>query len=240
MNIRKSDYTHVGGRRENEDAYRCEILDNNRAYAVVCDGVGGHGEGRRAAQVAVKHLSNARRCNLLPTREQILGWMRDANREMEVLRGDVLRMKTTAVFLAVQDAKAIWAHIGDSRLYHFHNGDLVDYTKDHSVPQIQVIAGEITREQIPFSPDRNRVLRVLGNEELNPEITEQKQLQPGMHAFLLCTDGFWEYLQDSEIWLDLRKSRTPDQWLMYLRARGDERKQGISDNNTAVAMFIEI
>lgn len=240
MHIQKAEYTHPGGRKRNEDAYRCEILSDTKAYAVVCDGVGGHADGSKAAHVAVKHLSDARYSDLLPTGEQILRWMRNANKEMEVLRGDVLRMKTTAVFLAVQDAKAIWAHIGDSRLYHFHNGDLVDYTKDHSVPQIQVIAGEITREQIPFSPDRNRVLRVLGNEELNPEITEQKQLQPGMHAFLLCTDGFWEYLQDSEIWLDLRKSRTPDQWLMYLRARGDERKQGISDNNTAVAMFIEI
>ena len=240
MRIRKSDYSHVGGRRENEDAYRCEILDNNRAYAVVCDGVGGHGEGRRAAQVAVKHLSNAHRCDLLPTREQILGWMEDANKEISLLRDHVLRMKTTAVFLAVNGNQAIWAHIGDSRLYHFHNGKLLDYTKDHSVPQIQVIAGEITREQIPFSPDRSRVLRVLGNEEVNPEISGVIHLQPGMHAFLLCTDGFWEYLQDTEIWLDLQKSRTPDQWVMYLRCRGEERKKGTPDNNTAVAMFIEI
>lgn len=240
MRIQKAEYTHVGGRNRNEDAFRCEILQGNKAYAVVCDGVGGNGDGSKAAQIAVKHLSDVRYVDLLPTGEQILGWMRDANREMEVLRGHVLRMKTTAVFLAIQESSAIWAHIGDSRLYHFHNGTLVDYTNDHSVPQIQVIMGEITRDQIPDSPDRSRVFRVLGNEELNPEISEVKQLQPGMHAFLMCTDGFWEYLKDLEIELDLRKSRTPEQWLMYLRTRGEERKKAIPDNNTAVALFIEI
>lgn len=240
MRIQKAEYTHVGGRKRNEDAYRCEVLSDSKAYAVVCDGVGGNGDGWTAARVAVKHLSDVRYLDLLPTGEQILGWMKDANKEMEVLRGHVLRMKTTAVFLAVQDAQAIWAHIGDSRLYHFHNGKLVDYTNDHSVPQLQVVMGEITRDQIPLSPDRSRVFRVLGNEELNPEISKVTRLEPGMHAFLLCTDGCWEYLADSEIWLDLCKSKTPEQWLMYLRGRTEERKKGIPDNNTAVALFVEI
>ena len=240
MRISKAEYSHIGGRRENEDACRCEILDSNSVYAVVCDGAGDNGQGRLAAMVALKHLSDARYCDLLPTKEQILGWMKDTNQEIRVLRGDVLRMKSAAVFLAVQEDQAIWAHIGDSRLYHFYNGDLLDYTRDHSVPQLMVTTGQLTRDQIPASPDRNRVFRVLGNQELNPEIVEPRQLQPGKHAFLLCTDGLWEYLSDSEIWLDLRKSQTPEQWLMYLRCRSEERKKEKPDNNTAVAIFIEI
>lgn len=241
MKITKAEYSHIGGRKENEDSYLCEILNENSAYAIVCDGLGGHGGGRAASRAAVKHLSKARYCNQLPNRELITQWMQETNREIAALRsGNTTRMKSTAVFLAVNGCTAVWAHIGDSRLYHFYNGALVDYTEDHSVPQMMVQAGELTRDQIPDSPDRNRVLKVLGSEELKPEIEESVLLPPGKHAFLLCTDGLWEYLQDAEIRMDLLKSRNPAQWLMYLRSRSEERKKASPDNNTAVAMFVEI
>ena len=75
MRIQKAEYPHIGARQYNEDACRCEILDGSRAYAIVCDGAGDCGQGRTAALVAGKHLSGARYCDLLPTREQILGWI---------------------------------------------------------------------------------------------------------------------------------------------------------------------
>lgn len=241
MKITKAEYSHIGGRKENEDAYFCEILNENSAYAVVCDGLGGHGGGSTASRTALKHLCKARSCDRLPNRELITQWMREANQEIALLRGDnPIRMKTTAVFLAVNGCTAVWAHVGDSRLYHFYNGELVDYTEDHSVPQMLVMSGELTRDQIPESPDRNRVLRVLGGSSLSPEVEESVLLPPGKHAFLLCTDGFWEYLRDSEIRMDLMKSATPAQWLMYLRGRSEERKKATPDNNTAVALFVEI
>lgn len=240
MDIKKSEYTHIGGRLENEDSVCCEILNAHSAYAAVADGLGGHGDGRLASQIAVNHLSGCARCTVLPSEEQIRKWLHDANEEILLKNKSAAGMKSTAVFLALFHNCAVWAHIGDSRLYHFYEGRMEHYTCDHSIPQIQVVAGELTRDQIPFSPDRNKVLQALGNTDTEPEISPAIQLQPGHHAFLLCTDGFWEYLSDEEIWLDLNKSESPAAWLTYLRCRGECRKGGDADNNTAVALFVDI
>ena len=100
--------------------------------------------------------------------------------------------------------------------------------------------GEITRDEIRFSPDRNKLLRAVGTQDLRWEIHGPVTLQPGRHAFLLCSDGFWEYVSDGEIWLDLQKSATPQEWIDYLRCRGEMRKMGSIDNNTAVAIYLNV
>jgi len=240
MNIWKSGYTHIGGRQKNEDAFYCEAMTQQSVCAVVADGLGGHGDGELASQIAVRHLSQCAACSILPSEAQIEKWFLDANSEILAKNKSVAGMKTTAVFLAVFRGCAVWAHVGDSRLYHFHEGQLRHYTNDHSVPQVKVFTGELTRDQIPFSPDRNIILRALGNEELETEIHAAIQLPPGRHAFLLCTDGFWEYLTEDEIALDLKKSVSPAAWLMYLRCRGESRKDKTADNNTAVAVFLDV
>ena len=240
MTIQKGEYTHIGNRPVNEDAFRCVIQSSASVYAVLADGLGAHGGGSTASQIAVQYLSQCGRLEALPTGEQVSDWIHSANREILSRQTEACQMRTTLVFLAVVGNQAIWAHVGDSRLYHFYNGMLAEYTLDHSVPQIQVKTGEITRDEIRFSPDRNRLLRAVGTEELRPEIHDPIPLQPGWHAFLLCSDGFWEYVSDGEIWLDLQKSESPQDWIDYLRCRGEMRKKGHIDNNTAVAIYIHI
>lgn len=240
MTIQKGEYTHIGNRAGNEDSYSCRILRDSAVYAVLADGLGAHGGGSTASQIAVQQLSRWDSPEALPTVEQVSEWIQSANREILAHQTDACQMKTTLVYLAVSGSQAVWAHVGDSRLYHFHNGMLADYTLDHSIPQIQVKAGEITRDEIRFSPDRNLLLRAVGTQELRCEIHEPVTLAPGWHAFLLCSDGFWEYVSDTEIWLDLQKSATPQDWIDYLRCRGEMRKKGSIDNNTAVAIYLDV
>ena len=185
-------------------------------------------------------LAKGAQCTQLPGEEQLLDWFREANTRILEENRSAAGMKSTAVVLAVFQQQALWAHIGDSRLYHFHNGQLCNFTLDHSVPQVQVVLGELTRDQIPESPDRNKILRAVGNEEMEVDFGPVVSLEPGRHAFLLCTDGFWEYLSEAEIWLDLLKSGSPDAWLMYLRCRGEARKAADADNNTAAAIFVDV
>lgn len=240
MKIYKAEYSHIGGRNINEDSFCCEIGNGQCAYAVVADGLGGHGDGGIASKIAVRYLSQCRNCTVMPTDAQITEWFRDANEEIISRNQSVAGMRTTAVFWALFHGYAVWAHVGDSRLYHFHNGQLLNVTNDHSVPQMQVYAGELTREQITDSPDRNRLLRAIGSEQMEVEIHPAVQLQQGRNAFLLCSDGFWEYLTDSEIWLDLQKSASPSEWLMYLRCRGEMRRNDKADNHTAIAIFADV
>ena len=240
MIIKKADYSHIGGKLSNEDSISCEVINNCATYAVVADGVGGHGDGSIASKIAIRSFSKCSYCQTLPSDLQIYQWFQEANKEIINKNQSASGMRTTVVFLAVYDSSAIWAHIGDSRLYHFYAGELADFTCDHSVSQMQVLMGEITRDQIPFNPDRNKILRALGSEPLEAEIHPAIRLQPGKHAFLLCSDGFWEYLTDAEIQLDLFKSDTPEAWLTYLRCRGDVRKNMDADNNSAIAIFAEV
>jgi len=240
MNIQIDAYTALGGRRENEDSFFAQQSAPKLAFAAVADGLGGHGGGKAASQIAVQALGACRANSRLPEPEEIARWLDEANREILARRSGPNHMKTTAVFLAVQGNRAVWAHIGDSRLYHFANGELAHFTLDHSMCQLAVRLGEITRDQIPGHPDRSRLLRVLGEEEIAPEFHEPVELCPGRHAFLLCTDGLWERLAEAEIGLDLQKSDTPGAWLDYLRRRAEKRKWADVDNNTAAAVFVEV
>jgi len=240
MKIQIDTYTAPGNRRENEDSFWAEQSAPDLAFAAVADGLGGHGGGKAASQIAVQVLSACRAASRLPTREEITRQLNQANQEILARRDGPNHMKTTAVFLAIQDRQAVWAHIGDSRLYHFANGELDHFTQDHSMCQLAVKLGEITRDQIPNHPDRSRLLRVLGETEISPELHGPLELRPGQHAFLLCTDGLWERLAELEIGVDLLKSSTPGQWLDCLRRRAEKRKWTDVDNNTAVAVFLEV
>lgn len=239
MQMKIASYTSIGSRAENEDSSAYEQLGPDQMYAVVCDGLGSHGGGQAASRTAVTQLQRMRFSHL-PSSQQIQEWIHLSNQEILAKRNGPHHMKTTAVALFICQNRAVWTHIGDSRLYHFHNGRLVDATADHSVCYLAVKMGEISRREIPTHPDKNKVLRALGEDKVDPEIHEPVTLEPGRHAFLLCSDGLWERLHEDEIMLDLYKSQTPDQWLFNLRCRAELRKHTNVDNNTAIAVYVSV
>lgn len=232
-------YSHIGGKKENEDSYRIKKLDNG-VCVVVADGLGSHGGGKQASGIAVENLINCGQDGRLPDSDSIMECLGRANEEILNHRENKNHMKTTVVFLCLTDNKAVWAHIGDSRLYHYYNWELQDYTIDHSVSQLAVALGEIKRSEIPGHADRSRLLRVLGDEELKPEIHEQTALEKGFHAFLIGTDGFWEYVTEDEMLLDLNKSKTPREWMHSMQLRHEQRVPKDNDNHTAAAVYVYI
>lgn len=135
----------------------------------------------------------------------------------------------------------MWAHIGDSRLYHFLDGELIEQTFDHSVSQMAVLRGEISQEEIRGHVDRNRLLRAIGREDtIKIDCSDIVDMEGEDHAFLLCTDGFWEYVTEDEMEKDLRKSRSPGEWLDRMLKRLDKRtRKKNNDNNSAVAIMYE-
>ena len=152
-----------------------------------------------------------------------------------------VEMKTTLVVLLLNHGRAMWAHIGDSRLYHFSGGKLIEQTFDHSVSQMAVLRGEIKQEDIRGHVDRSRLLRAIGREDtIKIDISEIIDLGDGEHAFLLCTDGFWEYVTEQEMEKDLKRSSSPREWLDRMVKRLNKRtKNKNNDNNTAVAVMYE-
>ena len=99
------------------------------------------------------------------------------------------------------------------------------------------LMGEITPDQIRFHEDRNRVLRALGADNAKPELSPTVMLTGGRDVFLLCTDGFWENVLESEMEQTLRASGTPEEWLSRMEALLRQRLTDDSDNYSAAAVF---
>lgn len=238
-NISACGYSDIGSRNQNEDNGGIYTYGKN-LVAVVADGLGGQGNGEEASLAAVEELSRCGAAGELPDKRTLKECFRRANETILGRQQNRFHMKTTAVYLCVHEDCAIWAHIGDSRLYHFYQGELCHVTLDHSMSQLAVTLGEIERSEIPGHSGRNRLLRALGCEGMKPEIHEPVKLQPGKHAFLLCTDGFWEYLQEKELAELLSRAKTAQEWLALLHKRIEGQCRENQDNNTAMVIFLEV
>jgi serine/threonine protein phosphatase PrpC len=208
---------------------------------VVCDGLGGHGGGEQASQLSAQGILQAFQSHAECSPSALLTYIEFAKNavvkkqeESTELNG----MRTTVVLLVSDMKNVLWAHVGDSRLYWFQQGRLAKQTMDHSVPQAMVDAGQLAAREIRHHEDRNRLLRSLGGrEEVRATIEETPhRIQPG-DAFLLCSDGFWEYVTETAMEVDLAKAATPAEWLRYMELRIRASAPLDQDNYTAVGIF---
>ena len=235
-------YTNSGGRSYNED--RAEgWTDGTGGLFVVADGLGGHGDGDKAAACVTAamhkawddHRAQPENKEWLPS---AVAKANEAVLQMQKETGG--RMKSTLVALEVDDTRARWAHVGDSRLYHISAGHISLVTEDHSVTYKKFRAGEITRMQMNFDEDRSSLLRAVGDPtRCLPEIGGSDGPLGAGDAFLLCTDGFWEYLHEEEILVDSLKADSAQAWMEAMLLRAMERMRPDSDNLTAMAIFLQ-
>lgn len=233
--LRTAIYTDIGGRSCNEDSARVRTWAGS-TLAIVADGLGGHGGGDRASALAADTLRDGWDGSVAT--ETLERLIRQAHEAILPMQTRQCQMKTTIVALTVRPDLAAWAHVGDSRLYHFFNGQLVFQSKDHSASQIAVALGQITPAQIRFHEDRSRIFRALGQTGALTVETHDEALAPGSHAWLLCTDGFWEYVYEEEMQADLALAVSPEDWLARMSRRLKFRAQADNDNNTAVAVWL--
>ena len=233
-------YTAPGNREINEDCAAAAV-NGSAACFVLCDGLGGHGRGEVASKTAADRFLAAFAENPSLSAERLSAAFEAAQAELLAKQEELHvlnEMKTTAVVLMTDGQSALWGHVGDSRLYLFYKNKVVLRTLDHSVPQMLVLAGEIREKQIRQHPDRNRLMRVLGSEwgERKYEISEPVSLSE-CQAFLLCSDGFWEYITERGMCKYLKKSNTAAEWLQLMTDEVNRNGNGADmDNNTAVAV----
>lgn len=234
-------YSNIGKRHTNEDSVG-EWHNDDRYCFVLADGLGGHGGGEFASAIAVETAlklfeneyedSFMDRC-FIETQKNVL--------EEQKKRGELSDMKTTMVTLVLDNGKAMWGHIGDSRLYQFKRNKVVRRTLDHSVPQMLVNTGEIKEKDIRGHEDRNRLLRVIGSPwnkhtyELSDTYIYKK-----CQAFLMCTDGFWELIDEKTMMKLLKQASTVEDWMDMMVAEVNKNGEGTNmDNNSAIAVWIE-
>ena len=229
-------YTNRGGRDHNEDSLRASA---EQGIFVLADGLGGHRCGEVASQAAVDAIFTGMAQAEALEEAGLLDLFRSANEEL--LRRQAQpgqeEMRTTAVALKLAGSTAVWAHIGDSRLYRFSNGELAGVTADHSVTYRKFLGGEISYMDVYHDDDRSSLLRAMGNPVCTPEGGEGPA-GPG-DAFLLCSDGFWEFVYNEEMLVDCLKSRTPEEWARRMLLRHIRRTPPGNDNFSLIAVFVE-
>jgi PPM family protein phosphatase len=224
----------------NEDAGG-EAESGGLSLHVLADGLGGHARGEVGAHLAVEHCLARFRAHPTLNAAALVGMVVAAHHALRAAaqaHGDGNGVKSTLVVLALNGSDARWAHVGDSRLYHFRGGRIRSRTRDHSVPEMLHRAGEIGDDEIRGHPDRNRLLQVLG-QETPPRVTvsDTLSLEPG-DAFLLCSDGWWEGVHEDEMEAALAGAPDPQAWLARMRERIEAAAPTSQDNYTAVAVII--
>jgi len=243
VRIKYFSFSNKGGRERNEDYFSCYTDENkNTGIFILADGLGGHGNGEIASELVVRAMTEKFRASEIIDTNAIYEIMKSAN---DILleaqeQPQYRRMKSTAVLLYICENNILCAHIGDSRLYHFSGGGMRFVTADHSVSYKKFVQGQIAYDFIASDEDRSSLLRVMGNNErFEPEIRELSQTLENKDAFLLCSDGFWEYIKKDEMLIDLMKSETPQEWTNYMLLRHIARTKERNDNFSSIAVFLE-
>lgn len=232
--------SETGDRKVNEDCVGVKERNGNYCF-LVCDGLGGHGMG----DIASQFVSNVfiEQFNTCDTYEGFLSSAFSLAQE-ELIKHQAEnnvknKMRTTAAVLYVSDDMAYIGHVGDSRVYVFSDNELKARTIDHSVPQMLALSGQITEEEIRKHPDRNIILRAMGTDWDKPmyELAQPITLSE-CKGFLLCSDGFWEYIDESKMLSTLDNCGTAEEWLKAMKSIVIENGAASKmDNFTAIAIL---
>ena len=242
MQIEYAELSLIGGREENQDRVLVEVNDQ-AALAVVVDGMGGHADGAKAAELATTIFADqfGKRPHPVFDPQGFLHLSIGQAHHQMVALGDGLsvevRPRATCVMMLVQDGGVFWGHVGDSRIYLIRDQQIHERTRDHSHVELLLQEGLITEEEIADHPMRNFVECCLGGDMILPgmNITSAKKLQPG-DTLLACSDGFWSGLSDEEI---SSLGNAGGQLKEALRALGEHAVKvsgQFADNTSAVAI----
>ncbi|MGY1594293.1 PP2C family protein-serine/threonine phosphatase [Geodermatophilus sp. SYSU D00708] len=222
--------TAVGQREDNQDRYIAEP-----PIFAVADGMGGHVGGAAAAEAVVEALRSLAGSKTT-TVEKIRLALQRADGEIRAFRGpDREGAGTTVAGVALVDEGdgPQWAvfHIGDSRVYRWHEGKLEQLTTDHSVVQELVDAGYISDESAASHPQRHIITRALG---VGPRSQPDISVLPATEGdrFLACSDGLTNEVPDEIIATVLSGRRKPDDIVADLVTHASA--SGARDNVTAL------
>lgn len=192
--------SHVGKiRSNNQDSGYA-----GRHLFVVADGMGGHAGGDVASAIATKRIAEADEAYpaAADAERALQSAMIAANSllaETVFEHSELTGMGTTVSGIVRVGNEIVFAHIGDSRIYRFRDGELEQVTADHTFVQRLVDSGRITAEEAAVHPRRSVLMRVLGDVDASPEIdTKILDTKPG-DRWLLCSDGLSSYVAEDKL-----------------------------------------
>ena len=196
-------------RKSNEDSAAVVSPSDDRlrrtkgTLAVVADGMGGHTGGEVASRIATDVLGHFYYASEADPGLALAEGVVEANRaihEASLHNGELRGMGTTCTAIAIVGHSAVYAHVGDSRLYLIRSGRTYQLSEDHSLVMQMVRDGVLTVDEAREHPERNVILRALGRQpEVEVSCWEKPLPVNGGDRFLLCSDGLYDLVSDDEI-----------------------------------------
>lgn len=234
----------IGGRSTNEDCVGVNEWKNGAIFAVA-DGMGKMPYGALASKIAVEtilRMGEREKPSKSFTRQmyQLAERMLQKTTEMEKFESGMLKTTLSTLQIDLTEECFYLGHQGDCRVYVFRGEECFVKTKDHSIAQKLVSQGKLTESSMRQAAERMQITRILGaGMERACEATEAYALMGNM-AFLLCTDGFWSAIEESEMARLLRESATPKEWIEKMEEQviRNGSSQKIFDNYSSIAVLV--
>jgi len=237
-----AEISFLGNRKENQDRVAV-VLTEATALLIAIDGMGGHANGARAAELAVETIEREFLAQSHPVFDPqgFLHMAIDrAHAAVVELGADIAveaRPRATCALCLVQDEAAYWGHVGDSRIYQLREGAVYDRSRDHSHIELLLYDGAITEEELADHPMRNYVECCLGGDAELPRmtITTSKPMRKG-DVMLVCTDGFWSSLPEDQLASLSKADGALEDNLQVLGGVATRTAAPHSDNTSAAAL----
>ncbi|MDD4907003.1 MAG: protein phosphatase 2C domain-containing protein [Methylobacter tundripaludum] len=230
--------TSRGDREINQD-FMAHVINDSYALFVVADGLGGHHAGEKAScffcQGLLRFADTYAKQMVRNPVDTFSIWIAAAVNEMRRLfafdkSGNDAH--TTCAILYMDEQRVLTAHCGDSRIYRMNPQQVLWRTRDHSIPQQLLNEGKITEQEMARHPEQNKLTRSINIMKADEvEINLYPAMKKG-ETFMLCSDGFWEYVKQAEL-LQLAQPDGGKDELAKLVQLAVFRAHGKSDNVTA-------
>jgi protein phosphatase len=250
--VRFAGETNIGLKRQhNEDSL---FLPEQDRIAIVADGMGGHASGEVASKLAVDTVAEHFRATVEDGEitwpyKLDFGDRYEANRLINGIKLANLKiydraqrddnchgMGTTVVATQFLDDRVLIGHVGDSRVYRYRDGQLVQLTEDHSLLNDYIKMKKLGPDEAHKFPHKNVIVRALGMKE-----SVQVDLLADPHrvgdVYLMCSDGLSGMIDDAGLAYVLQGE--PDLDLACERMIQTANRNGGVDNITCVLARIE-
>ncbi len=192
-------------RDHNEDSVLIIRNKKNETLMAIADGMGGHSAGEVASSIAISYLGRHFQKTFLDmSKVEAINWLRDSVNEINQLifahekeHPESKGMGTTLVTAIVTPKYILFGNIGDSSGFVMKNGHLHKVTYDHTLVNLLVSAGELTKEEAKDHPKKNVLMKALGaNDPIDIDIFDCDMEIDGI---LLSSDGLTNMLEEEQI-----------------------------------------
>ena len=192
-------------RERNEDSV--EICENGtqEKLLIVADGMGGHKNGEIASSIALNLICDRfKSISSVGNKEDAINWLQSTVSEANVAifkyvseHPESQGMGTTIVMAILTPSFLLIGNIGDSSGYIYKGNKIHKITVDHTLVNLLVKSGELTKEEAKVHPKKNVLMKALGsNTNVDMDIFN---VELNIDGIFLCSDGLTNMLDDTQI-----------------------------------------